>query len=131
MTYRSTYTITGDISLRNVYVSDLGIKVYLKKIKFGELRETSVKFHLSIEAKMLENYARILIDILRCDPSQGFITDINDILVSLNIDPELKAILYECLHAKDKIEQSDKEQYDNEINSFILQEKMKRVKVDQ
>ena len=30
ITYKSTYTISGDISLRNVYVSDLGIKVYLK-----------------------------------------------------------------------------------------------------
>lgn len=61
MTYRSTYTIQGDISLRNVYISDLGIKVYMKKIKFGELRDESMTFHLGIEAKMLDNYAKVLI----------------------------------------------------------------------
>ena len=32
ITYRSTYTVLGDISLRNIYISDLGIKVYLKKV---------------------------------------------------------------------------------------------------
>lgn len=119
MTYRSTYTINGDITLRNVYISDLGIKVYLKKIKFGELRDNSMKFHLSIESKMLNNYARILIDILRNNQSEKYETDIDEILVNLKIDPELKAILYECLHAKDKIEQSEKEEYENQINNFI------------
>lgn len=42
ITYKSTYNVKGDITLRNVCVSDLGIKVYLKKLKFGDLREESV-----------------------------------------------------------------------------------------
>ena len=46
ITYRSTYTVLGDISLRNVYISDLGIKVYVKKIKFGELRDENMNYHL-------------------------------------------------------------------------------------
>jgi len=29
-----------------MYISDLGIKVYLKKIKFGELRDETIEFHL-------------------------------------------------------------------------------------
>lgn len=69
ITYRSTYTVSGDIELKNLYISELGIKVYLKKIKYGELRDNTIKFHLSIEAKMLNNYARILIDMLRLDPT--------------------------------------------------------------
>ena len=42
ITYKSTYTVEGDISLRNVYISDLGIKLYIKKIKFGELRDENL-----------------------------------------------------------------------------------------
>ena len=40
----------------------------MKKIKFGELRDESLTFHLGIEAKMLDNYAKILIQILSNDP---------------------------------------------------------------
>ena len=36
ITYKSTYRLTKPISLKNVFVSDIGIKLYLKKIKFGE-----------------------------------------------------------------------------------------------
>lgn len=36
LTYRSTYILAEDITLKNVFVSDVGIKLYLKKIKFGE-----------------------------------------------------------------------------------------------
>jgi hypothetical protein len=36
ITYKSTYNLLEDISLKNVFVSDVGIKLYLKKIKFGE-----------------------------------------------------------------------------------------------
>ena len=42
--YRCTYSVKGNITLRNVYVADSGIKLFLKKIKFGELRENSKKF---------------------------------------------------------------------------------------
>ena len=42
ITYKSTYTVEGDISLKNVYISDLGIKVYIKKVKFGELRDENL-----------------------------------------------------------------------------------------
>ena len=36
ITYRSTYNLDKDITLKNIFVSDVGIKIYLKKIKFGE-----------------------------------------------------------------------------------------------
>ena len=36
ITYKSTYRLQKNLSLKNVYVSDIGIKVYLKKLKFGE-----------------------------------------------------------------------------------------------
>ena len=131
ITYRSTYTIEGDISLRNMYISDLGIKVYLKKLKFGELRDDTIKFHLSIEAKMLKNYANILIQMQGNQYNNALQGNTDDILASMDIDPELKAILYECLHAVDKIQQSEQESYDHEINEFILQEKISRTKLEQ
>lgn len=36
ITYRSTYDLAKDITLKNVFVSDVGIKLYLKKVKFGD-----------------------------------------------------------------------------------------------
>jgi hypothetical protein len=42
ITYRSTYTVEDDITLRNIYISDLGIKLYIKKFKFGELRDNTM-----------------------------------------------------------------------------------------
>jgi len=53
---------------------------------------------------MLSNYANILIEILANDLE--FIAgerSPDETLSHLNCDPELKAILYECIHAKDKI----------------------------
>lgn len=117
----------GDISLKNVYISDLGIKVYIKKVKFGELRDENLQFHLQVEAKMLNNFARILIEMLSND-NQNILGTIDDVLANLQISPELKAIIYECLHAVDKVQEMEQEQYDNEVTGFILQEKFKRQK---
>ena len=53
---------------------------------------------------MLSNYANILIEILA--NGLEFIAgerSPDETLSALNCDPELKAILYECIHAKDKI----------------------------
>jgi hypothetical protein len=36
ITYRSTYELSKDITLKNVFVSDVGIKLYLKKVEFGD-----------------------------------------------------------------------------------------------
>ena len=46
ITYKSTYTLKGDITLKNVYVSDLGIKLFLKKLKYGDLRDETIQYHL-------------------------------------------------------------------------------------
>lgn len=109
-----------------MYISDLGIKVYLKKIKFGELRDETMEFHLAFEAKMLNNYAKILIEMLTGE-QEDRITTIDDLLEhQVKADPELKSILYECLHAQDKIQERDQAAYENEINEFILQDKMKK-----
>jgi len=118
ITYRSTYNIDGDITLKNLYISDLGIKIVLKKIKFGALRDENVDYHLQIESKMLDNFARVLIEMLAEDYDN--ITSIDDILSNMEIDPELKCILYECLHAKDKVSEKEQENYEADINQFIL-----------
>ena len=67
ITYKSTYNIQDDITLRNIYISDLGIKLFVKKFRFGDLREPNMQYHLQIEAKMLNNYAKILIEMLTND----------------------------------------------------------------
>lgn len=36
ITYKSTFTLQKKVTLKNVYVSDIGLKINLKKIKFGE-----------------------------------------------------------------------------------------------
>lgn len=75
---------------------------------------------------MLSNFANILIEILSNDlefiPGQTK----DELLSKMAINPELKAILYECLHAKDKIAAAESETYDNEVNAFILKEKIAR-----
>lgn len=50
ITYRSTYTLQKPITLKNVYVSEIGIKVYLKKIKFSEQRDDNLDYHLHFES---------------------------------------------------------------------------------
>jgi hypothetical protein len=103
ITYKSTYALVGDITLRNLYISDLGIKVYVKQLKFGELRDETINYHLQIEAKMLKNYAAMLMQMLSNESSSQILGGIDEQLANLDIDPELKAILYECIHAQDKI----------------------------
>jgi hypothetical protein len=126
LTYKSTYTINGDITLRNMYVSDLGIKVYIKKLKFGPLRDETLDYHLSVEGKMLNNYARILIEMLAEDYDAQILTSLDDILNNLEIEPELKAIIYECLHAQDKVAEKEATDYEDDIGAFIMREKLKR-----
>jgi hypothetical protein len=40
----------------------------------------------------------------------------------------LKSIIYECLHAVDKVNEKEQETYDAEINSFILKDKMAKAR---
>lgn len=95
ITYRSTYNLASDVTLKNLFVSDVGIKVYLKKVRFGEQRDDTLDYHLQIESQMLRMYAKVLVEML---------TNREDYMEfdSLEIDPELKCLLYECYHARDK-----------------------------
>jgi hypothetical protein len=112
LTYKSTYNLADDITLKNVFVSDTGIKIYLKKVKFGDLRDETLDYHLQIESQFLRMYAKLLIELL---------TNRDDYLDfdTLEIDPELKCILYECYHAKDKTDVREHDRYEAEINAFI------------
>lgn len=112
ITYRSTYNLDRDITLKNVFVSDVGIKIYLKKLKFGEQRDDTLDYHLQIESQMLRMYAKLLIEML---------TNRDDFIDfdNLDIDAEIKCILYECYHAKDKTDLREQDRYDAEINRFI------------
>ena len=50
ITYKSTYNLKKKISLKNVYVSDIGIKLCLKKIKFGDQRDDNIDYHMYVES---------------------------------------------------------------------------------
>ena len=52
--------------------------------------------------------------------------NLDDLLHNMAIDPELKSIIYECLHAKDKVEQKEQETYEEEINQFIMKDSIKK-----
>jgi len=118
LTYRSTYNLAEDISLKNVFVSDVGIKLYLKKVKFGEQRDNTIDYHLQIESQFLKMYAKLLVEMLtNREDYQEF--------DNLDIDPELKCILYECYHAKDKTDIREHDRYETEINRFIQKEQEK------
>ena len=64
ITYKSTYCLQKNLTLKNVYVSEIGIKVYLKKIKFGAQRDNNLDYHMHIESQMLKMYAKLLIEML-------------------------------------------------------------------
>jgi len=64
ITYKSTFCLQKNLTLKNVYVSEIGIKVYLKKIKFGEQRDNNLDYHMHVESQMLKMYAKLLIEML-------------------------------------------------------------------
>mmetsp|Transcript_23405 Transcript_23405/g.29083 ORF Transcript_23405/g.29083 Transcript_23405/m.29083 type:complete len:134 (+) Transcript_23405:896-1297(+) len=64
ITYKSTFCLQKNLTLKNVYVSEIGIKVYLKKIKFGEQRDNNLDYHMHFESQMLKMYAKLLIEML-------------------------------------------------------------------
>lgn len=64
ITYKSTYTLQKPITLDNIYVNEIGIKVYLNKVRFGEQRDDNLDYHLNFESTMLKMYATLLIQML-------------------------------------------------------------------
>jgi len=98
-----------------VFVSEIGIKVYLKKIKFGEQRDDNLDYHLHVESQMLKMYAKLLLEMLT---NREDFEDLED----LDISPDLKCILYECLHAEDKTLKREEDRYHFEIKRYIEKE---------
>ena len=103
-----------------MYVSDVGIKLYLKKVEFGHQRDDTMEYHLQTEAIMLRMYAKLLVEMLTnredAHPEE---------VEALEIDPEIKCILYECYHAKDTTEVKEHERYEQEIARYIQMESEK------
>ena len=65
------------------------------------------------ESMMLKSYATLLIEMLTNREDSA------DSLDRLNIDPELKCILYECLQAENKTIQKEEERYHAETKAYI------------
>jgi hypothetical protein len=85
--------------------------VYLKKIKFGDQRDNSLDYHMHVESQMLKMYAKLLIEMLtNRDDSQTQESSISQ-LEKLQIEPELKCILYECLMAENKTHKMEEDKY--------------------
>ena len=68
-------------------------------------------------------YAKLLIEMLTN-------RDDSDNLDRLEIDPELKCILYECLHAEKKTLKREEERYHNELKTYIERESRAEAKND-
>ena len=118
ITYKSTFTLQKPVTLKNVFVSDIGIKVNLKKIKFGEQRDDNLDYHMHVEGQMLKMYANLLIEMLTNKGGNN-----GDLLDTLEIeDIELKCILYECLNAENKTLKREEERYHYETKKFIEKE---------
>ena len=66
---------------------------------------------------MLRIYARCLTEMLTNREGAGPAD-----FEALDIDPELKCILYECYRAKDSIEVKEQERYDQEISRYLQRE---------
>ena len=126
ITYKSTYCLQKNLSLKNVYVNEIGVKVYLKKIKFGEQRDNDLNYHMHVESQMLKMYAKLLLEMLtNRHESQMNETPLQQLEFLQLDDPELKCILYECLMAEEKTHKMDEEKYQMEISGHIEREKRK------
>ena len=101
-------------------MSEIGIKVYLKKVKFGDQKDDNLEYHLHVESQMLKMYAELLIEMLTNKMCAG------DYLSKMEIDPELKCILYECLRAEEKTKKQEQDSYDAEIQKHIQADQMKK-----
>lgn len=72
---------------------------------------------------MLKMYAKLLIEMLtNREDYQEF--------DNLDIDPEIKCILYECYHAKDRTDVREQDRYETEISRFIQREQEKTFKLE-
>lgn len=60
------------------------------------------------------------------DYDPQILTTLDDIVNNLEVEPQLKAIIYECLHAQDKVSEKEAADYEDEINSVIMREKALR-----
>ena len=76
---------------------------------------------------MLNCFAKILIEMLSNETEDKLMGTIDDLLNSLEIEAELKAIIYECMHAKVKIPEKEKENYDNKNKKFIISGKNEKL----
>lgn len=75
---------------------------------------------------MLRMYSKLLVEMLtnRDDAHP-------DDIESLDIDPEIKCILYECYHAKERTDIKEQERYEQEISRFVQKEAEKSYKKDE
>lgn len=62
---------------------------------------------------MLHDYGKVLIEMLTNDSAERIANNFDAILSELEIDPELKAIIYECVHARDRVMQKEQEKYES------------------
>ena len=118
LAYKSMYELEEPISIKNIYIADLGIKVFIKNEVYGKRKEQGIQNHLFYEAKLLRNFAEVLTEIIL--KTSKFPSQLNsNAEVEALINPELKCIIDECYKALDKVQESEEVQYNKEIENFI------------
>lgn len=55
------------ISLKNIYISENGLKINIKNIWFSGIRREENQSHEALEARLLKEYAILLLQILGLD----------------------------------------------------------------
>ena len=64
-------------------------------------------------------YGKLLVEMLTNRASVDF--------EGLEIEPELKCILYECFHAKDKTDAREQDRYEQEVKAFLHKHNTKEI----
>jgi len=103
LAYKCNHTFSQPLTLKNLYVADVGIKLFFKNIdneQFGPQKKPDEKGtadnHIYYEAQILRNFATLLTEMIMKNTSDPTSLD-----TLKGIDPELRCILQECYRAAD------------------------------
>lgn len=108
---RCTHQLNTEISLANIFVQDYGMKVYIRRLEFGDYRAEST--HYETEARLLTMYGTAVLELL----TGGNVNTLPMLFTEerfRGINPELRSIVEECVYAY--------ERYKDKLQGEVVQE---------
>jgi hypothetical protein len=117
LAYTCNYQMDDDIELKNVFIADVGIKLFFKNERYGNPKKPGVTHHIYYEALLLRNYAKLMTEMVVKISSNLKLLD----PIAL-IDPELRCILNECFHSLERLEENEEKDFlsKKSISDFIM-----------